>query len=96
MQDTIDTSNFTPKEKDKLRGMLKEAVNSHYSERAHKDLRKDIADRAKDELGVKPKLFNKAVRTLFNDDLKSMREEVDSVSELVDLVTHDGSEDEED
>ena len=56
---------LTPEQKEALTGMVKEAFASCVREDGEKQLRKDIADRCQEEIGIKKADFNKIVAEKF-------------------------------
>lgn len=81
MQD-IENINLSPEEINKLKGMVSEAVNSHYRRDAEKELLSDIGTRAKDELKIPKKLFNALVTTAYKNDGDKKNAELSAVLEL--------------
>jgi hypothetical protein len=73
---------LTKQEMIKLNGMVKEAVDSLIRSEAEKSLRKDIADRVKEELNFKPAMFNAVVMERYND---SITEKLAKLEEIVDF-----------
>ena len=69
-------------EKVKLDGMVRELVDSLTRSEAEKSFRKDVGDRAKEELGIKPALLNQIAAERFND---SITEKLAKLEEVVDL-----------
>lgn len=70
----------------KLRGMVKEAVDSMYRADAEKDLRKDIADRAKDEFEMTKKEFNALVKIAYKQNARQIEEETTEVLDLAEAL----------
>lgn len=66
-----------------LKDAVQEGVNSFYREQAEKDLRKEIAERVKDELGVEKKIYNKLVKLAYRDACRQLNQET---TELLDLA----------
>lgn len=79
--------NMNPEERKKFRNMLQEAVNSHYREEAEKELRRNIAERAKEELNLEKKQFNRLARVVYRDEIKKVEEEAEGISELYEVFT---------
>jgi hypothetical protein len=73
---------FNPKELTTINAAVNEGVNSKIREQAEKDLRKEIADRLKDELGLAPADFNQLVRERYDS---SVSEKITKMEEIVDL-----------
>lgn len=74
---------LTPEQRDNLKNAISEAVNSKYREQAEKDLQKEINKRMKDEIGMKPALFNKLAKVAYEDSAKKVNDEI---TELLDLA----------
>jgi translation elongation factor EF-G len=72
---------LTPQEKQELRGMIKEAAGSKTRQAAESDLQKAIRERAKEDLEVLPKQFNKLVKTYFEQNLKDIISDVEELAE---------------
>jgi len=70
----------------KLRGMVKEAVDSIYRADAEKGLRKEIAERAVEELEIPKKLFTQVCRVVYKQNRKKVNEEITAVLDLADIV----------
>ena len=66
----------------KLDKMVREAVDSFTRSEAESSFRKDVASRAKDELGIQPSLFNSIVKERFNE---SITEKLSKLEEVIDM-----------
>lgn len=71
------------RELQKLRAMKTEATSSLLREDAEKDLRREIANRAKDELNIDKKLFNKLVRLDYKDQVEEASNEVQEIEDIL-------------
>lgn len=80
---------LNPEQRKVLKGLVQESVNSLYREDAEKQLRKDIADRAADELEIDKKYFNKLCRTVFKDSLSELGEEAEVIANLYEMIGSD-------
>jgi hypothetical protein len=69
---TIPTS---PEDKKKLKGFLSEASICLEKIKDQRDALKDIADVAKEEFGMKPKIFNKLAKTMHKHDYADQQAE---------------------
>lgn len=69
-------------EQKKLSGMIDEAVNSKVRIAAENDLLKEIRNRAKEELGIKTKVFNQIVKIVMERSADEYEEETETVLHL--------------
>lgn len=77
---------YTPQEQEKINNAVEEAVDSLIRVSAEKDLRKDIVENLKEELGMKPAMFNALVNERYEGkSSKSIEKHQDTV-ELNDLL----------
>jgi hypothetical protein len=67
----------------KLEGMIQESVGSMYRKQAETELQGEIAKRAKDELGICPKIFRKAVTAAFKANGAEVEAETDEVIDIL-------------
>lgn len=78
-------------EQKKLSEMVGEAVNSKTRIAAENDLLKDIRKRAKDELEIKPKVFNQIVKIVMDRSAQQYEEETETVLELAEKAVNNDS-----
>lgn len=72
----------------KLRKMKQEALGSMLREDAEKDLRKEIAERANQELNMEKKTFNKLVRLDYKDQMEEVSNEIRELEELLEQLNN--------
>lgn len=87
----LDDIQLTPDQREALKGMVDEAVNFKYKIDGYNDLIAETKVRAKDELGIPTKIFNKMVNAVHKDNARSMNEEVTAILDLleeIDLYHH--------
>lgn len=77
---------LNPEQRRKLRNMTEQAVGSKYRDDAEKEFRRDIATRAKDELGISKKLFNRLVNVRYKESLEEVTTEAEDLTELYEIV----------
>lgn len=73
---------LTPEQRETLKDAVQEGVNSHYREQAEKDLRKEIAARMEEELGLEKKTFNKLAKLAYRDACRKLNEETTEILDL--------------
>lgn len=73
---------LTQSELVKLDGMIREAVDSKYRQQAEVELRKEIAENAKETFEMKPAFFNDLVNERYNEKLT---ETISKKQEVIDL-----------
>lgn len=78
----IDDYNFNPTERSTVNKAIDEGVNSMIRAQAEKDLRKDIADELKDQLGLKPADFNALVKERYSNDISEKIKKFEAIVEL--------------
>lgn len=69
-----------------LKNMVQEAVDTKYQMDAHKDFLKDIRNRAKDELKIPPKLFNKLIVVAYKKNANRLNKEVTALLDLAEQI----------
>ena len=69
--------------KDKIKGALKEAVDSMFRVQAEKDLMKDIAERMKEDEGFDKAKWNKVVTFSYNQEVETKIADLQEISNLV-------------
>jgi len=74
--------NFNPTERSTINKAVDEGVNSMVREQSEKDLRKDIGERLKEELGLKPADFNALVKERYKADVSEKIKKFESIVEL--------------
>lgn len=85
---TLEDYNLTSDDIQKLKSMVDEAVNTMYRMDSERELKKEIAKRAKDELGIPPKLMNKLVRVAYKQDGDKQNKELTSVLDLAEQLNY--------
>lgn len=78
---------LTQEQREVLKNAISEAVNSKYRMQAEKDLIDEIKKRMKDEISMKPVLFNKLLKIAYEDSASKMNDEL---VELLDLAEEIG------
>lgn len=73
---------YTPQELATINNCVEECVNSLVREEGEKSLRKDILDRAKEELKMKPAMFNMLVKERFDSKSTKTLEKHEEIVEL--------------
>jgi len=73
-------------QRETLRKLVIEGVNSRVRQDAEKDLTKELRQRAKEELGVNTKLFNKVVEIAHKESGEQYDTETESVLLLAECV----------
>jgi len=73
---------YTQPELVKLNDMIEEAVDSLIREDSEKQFRKDVAERAKEELKLKSSQFNALVKERFNQTATKTYEKNESIIEF--------------
>jgi hypothetical protein len=76
----------SPADQTKLNNMVEEAVDSHIRSSAEKNLRSDIATRAKEELALKTSDFNALVNERFEEKSTKAIEKHEAIAELNELL----------
>lgn len=80
------TFQYTQPELATINNCVEECVNSLIREDAEKQLRKDIVDRAKEELKMKPAMFNMLVKERFDSKSTKTLEKHEEIVELNDQL----------
>ncbi len=75
-----------PEDQKKLKGMVEEAEGCLVKIDAAKDLKKDIAERAKEELGLSKRLFGRLVNTFHQNNLEDQTSDLEQVETLYEYV----------
>lgn len=76
----IDTLN--EEQRKKLKGMVKEAVDSKYRQQAEKDIQKEISTRAKEEFEMPKKEFTMLVNIAFRQNGRQVDRETTEILDL--------------
>ena len=84
--DLLEDIKLNPEQVELLKGMIQEAVNSRYREQSEKDLRKEIATRAKEELEISTKLFNSLVTRAYKSDAEKVNAETTAVLDILEQL----------
>lgn len=71
-----------------LKKMLEEAVQIKSKIQLYADSIKDIRNRAKDELGLKPKQFNALLRLMFNQSKDEFEAETEELIDLYEQINN--------
>ena len=82
----IEEIKLSEEQREKLKNMVSEAVNSLYRIQSEKDLIKDISTRSADELGIKKAKFNKLARNIYQDSCKKLDEETTALLDLAEEI----------
>ena len=69
--------------KDKIKGALKEAVDSLFRIQGEKDLMKDIAERMKDEEDFEKAKWNKLVTFSYNQEVETKIADLQEIADMV-------------
>jgi hypothetical protein len=77
----IDTLN--EKQRETLKAMIREGVDSKYRQQAEKDLQRDISTRAKEEFEMPKREFNMLVNIAYNQNGREIDKQT---SEILDLA----------
>ena len=81
---------MNPVEKKKVEGFVKEISNCMVRMDAERDLVKDILNRAKDEIGVKPKILRRIARIYYRNSLNEERDETEELFDTYDEIFNSG------
>lgn len=87
MSENLGTAiSLTDEQKQIVRDAIKECIASRVRCEAEKELQKDIAERMKDKLGLKPALFNALVGEAYEKKVSSQIEKLTEAVELSELI----------
>lgn len=87
MSENLGTAiSLTDEQKQIVRDAIKESIASRVRCEAEKELQKDIAERMKDKLGLKPALFNALVGEAYEKKVSSQIEKLTEAVELSELI----------
>lgn len=87
MSENLGTAvSLTDEQKQIVRDAIKECIASRVRCEAEKDLQKDIAERMKEKLGLKPALFNALVGEAYENKVSSQIEKLTEAVELSELI----------
>lgn len=79
-----------------VRLAVDEAVGILHQIESSKEDIKDIASNMKEEFDIKPAEFNKIVATVYKNNLSDQKKELDDLGDVIETLTSDSSEDNED
>jgi len=80
-----------PSMKAKLTSYVDEAVKSKGKIAFEQDHVKQIRDQARDELGLKPAVFNAYVAMVYNNDYVQRKDKLEELVDLIDYVMEDNN-----
>lgn len=80
--------NMTPEQITKLKGLVTEADNSMIRADAEKELQKEIASRAKDELGIETKHFRKLASIVHKDNADEELATLEEISSMAEALNN--------
>jgi hypothetical protein len=79
-------NSISPAQMTELKGNIKEAAGSLTRIAAERDLQKDIRESVKDEFEVEPKIFNKLVKAYYEQNLKEVVADTDTLVETYESI----------
>lgn len=88
IENGIEGYNLNPEQRERLKKAVNEAVEVRYKIDGYKDVLKEIREVVKEELGVKPRDFNKVVKILKEDKANQFDDEHRVLLDLVETVTN--------
>ena len=77
---------LTPEQWTKLDGMIQECVASNIRIEGEKSFQKDVADRAKDEIGLKPAEFKKLVSEYYDGKVTDSIQKAEAILEIKEQI----------
>ena len=77
---------MNPVDKKKMENFVKEISNCMVRMDAERDLIRDILNRCKDELGIKPKILRRIARIYYRNSLNEERDETEELFETYDEI----------
>lgn len=86
MAKTVELDQLNPTEQEKLNRMIDEAVTSCERQYNEKMFRKDVSDRAKDELGVATSDFNALVAERFESKATKNIEKYETIAHMNEIL----------
>lgn len=75
----------------KLTSYVDEAVKCKSKIQHEQENIKALREHARDELGIKPPVFNEYVRTVFSNDYQQRKEKLEELVDLVDAIMQDNN-----
>jgi hypothetical protein len=83
--------NAIPSMKAKLTSYIDEAVKSKSKIQFEQDHLKQIREAARDEIGLKPAIFNAYVQVVFNNDYLERKSKLEELVDMIDAVMTEGN-----
>lgn len=91
---SISFNSLSPNDKKKIQGMIQEVANSYIRSDAEKEFVKEVAQRAKDELDIPPKLLRQWARICQKNILQEMKMEANTLFDTYEAVMNSSDTDE--